>query len=676
MFALLINVLWAVGIAAVFVVTLVVVLYIFDLLTYRPFETTGTVKPGANARKWPASLGHRPYAAADVPANIDTIIIGSGEGGLSCGATLAQHFGHTVVVLEQHQVVGGGAHCFAVDGKAKWRFDAGLHVSVPVHELALQLASGAAAPPVEFTHLFDKHRVSDYLGLGGAAPGWGKPEAEGTMPVRPGPLQGPLRIEHDFVTRFPKHRDAIRRYFALSDTIQKQFGVFIASAILPSWLRALVLRLPLMRLWFRWNKKTMTEALLELFPGDAPDDILVRTYLSGLWLNAGAPPSRGSFFMQVAVMGGWQRIGVAYPAGGPEKIAMALVDVIENSPVPKANGRVFISTPVEAILRDGSGAACGVRLANGDELRTKTVVSGCGYRATERMLAKQTDGAPPLPPAPHALKTGQSAGFVLVNIMLNGTAEEMGIAAPWLWLQPADAANKFDGLVGEQAFFADPLGVPVSQIPCGITFSVKDSGEGNAAAAGRTNHHCQILVPADWAWFDQHDPMYPGSLLKNGSRHGPPHVSRKDQESYDELKAKWQDRMMEVLFHHFPKTKDHVAHVDISTPQTMAHYLWTEGGAAVGLDVTPPRFVDLDEIAELDIRHPRVPNLYRAGQDYLMCGQVCAATGGMIAALRIVGPVGVVRFVLRAARLLRGNTTIPKLKRELGETDLPKGKAA
>ena len=59
-----------------------------------------------------------------------------------------------------------------------------------------------------------------------------------------------------------------------------------------------------------------------------------------------------------------------------------------------------------------------------------------------------------------------------------------------------------------------------------------------------------------------------------------------------------------------------------------------------------------------------------------MCGQVCAATGGMIAALRIVGPVGVVRFVLRAVRLLRGNTTIPKLKRELGETDLPKGKAA
>lgn len=42
-----------------------------------------------------------------------------------------------------------------------------------------------------------------------------------------------------------------------------------------------------------------------------------------------APPSRGSFFMQTAVLGGWQKLGEAYPVGGPQKTALAMVEAIE-----------------------------------------------------------------------------------------------------------------------------------------------------------------------------------------------------------------------------------------------------------------------------------------------------------------------------------------------------------
>jgi len=75
-------------------------------------------------------------------------------------------------------------------------------------------------------------------------------------------------------------------------------------------------------------------------------------------------------------------------------------------------------------------------------------------------------------------------------------------------------------------------------------------------------------------------------------------------------------------------------------------------GAAIGLDVTPERFVDGDEIAELDMKHPRVRNLWRAGQDYLMCGQVLAAAAGIICALRMLGPLATTRFIFRSIRLL------------------------
>lgn len=47
-------------------------------------------------------------------------------------------------------------------------------------------------------------------------------------------------------------------------------------------------------------------------------------------------------------------------------------------------------------------------------------------------------------------------------------------------------------------------------------------------------------------------------------------------------------------------------------------YLRSGSGGAIGLDVTPPRFVNSAEIRELDMKHPRVEGLYRAGQDYLM----------------------------------------------------------
>ena len=41
----------------------------------------------------------------------DAVIIGSGLGGLTCGATLAKA-GKKVLVLEQHNLIGGCATCW------------------------------------------------------------------------------------------------------------------------------------------------------------------------------------------------------------------------------------------------------------------------------------------------------------------------------------------------------------------------------------------------------------------------------------------------------------------------------------------------------------------------------------------------------------------------------------
>jgi phytoene dehydrogenase-like protein len=51
----------------------------------------------------------------------DIVIIGSGLGGLSCGALLAR-YGFEVVVCESHSLAGGAAHAFEREG---FYFDSG-----------------------------------------------------------------------------------------------------------------------------------------------------------------------------------------------------------------------------------------------------------------------------------------------------------------------------------------------------------------------------------------------------------------------------------------------------------------------------------------------------------------------------------------------------------------------
>ena len=55
------------------------------------------------------------YTLRKVPTDIDTIVIGSGIGGLSCAAFLSR-VGKKVLVLEQHYIAGGCMHSFEEKG--------------------------------------------------------------------------------------------------------------------------------------------------------------------------------------------------------------------------------------------------------------------------------------------------------------------------------------------------------------------------------------------------------------------------------------------------------------------------------------------------------------------------------------------------------------------------------
>ena len=89
-------------------------------------------------------------------------------GGLSCAASLSR-FGLTVLVLEQHDVAGGGTHTFHIDGKTDYEFDSGLHYTVPQSAELLQLACGTRMKPVEISKMGESDGCFDEVVLGDAS---------------------------------------------------------------------------------------------------------------------------------------------------------------------------------------------------------------------------------------------------------------------------------------------------------------------------------------------------------------------------------------------------------------------------------------------------------------------------------------------------------------------------
>ena len=225
---------------------------------------------------------------------------------------------------------------------------------------------------------------------------------------------------------------------------------------------------------------------------------------------------------------------------------------------------------------------------------------------------------------PRRLPVGDSCGFVMVNIGLRGSPEELGLTCANLWVHPTRPDGDMFGAVND--FMRDP-GDPANEPMMMVTFpSIKARNEGSDTTS------CQLLCLADHAWFEKH-------ASRRTRRRGP---------EYKALKAEWGERLIEVLLRHYPQLEGRIGLVDVSTPLSIAHYLGTSGGGAVGLDHTPARFTDWEIVRRLDAR-TEIPGLWLTGQDTVTCGQPIVQGAGLITALRILGPVRGLRYLVRAA---------------------------
>ncbi len=516
----------------------------------------------------------QPYNRRDPTLSFDTIVVGSGIGGLAAAALLALHGGQRVLVLERHYMPGGFTHVFL---RAGYEWDVGLHY-----------IGGVQHPGSRTRRLFDH--------VTGGRLGWesmGEVYDRIVLGDRIYELAaGPDRFRETLKRSFPREAAGIDRYVATIRRVARWSGPYFAEKALPAPLAAVAG--PLLRRPFLRHARRSTREALARFTRD-PE---LAAVLTGQWGDYGLPPGRSSFAMH-AILARHYLWGGSYPVGGSSAIAAGIAPLIE-----EAGGSILYNAEVAQILVE-KNRAVGVRMADGTELRAARVISDAGASNTfERLLPRELA-------ARHGIDrqmrtVAPSSGHLCVYVGFKRTARELGLPKANFWLYPG---NDHDGAV--ERYERDPqapLPVVYVSFPSAKDPTFEERYPGRATV--------ELITMAPWERFEP----WAGDPVK---RRGAAYASLKD-----DLARRMFDRLEPWL----PGIANQIDYYEVSTPLSTRHYANYARGELYGLDHTAARF----ERRFLRPRTP-IRGLFLTGQDVATAGVAGALAGGYLTASAILG---------------------------------------
>jgi prolycopene isomerase len=276
-----------------------------------------------------------------VTEKYDTIIIGSGLGGLSCGSYLAKK-GQKVLVLEKNSFYGGYATSYS---KGNFTFDPSLHIlnDVGKGQYAYKvLEECGVAESIEFQKLKYFGRLIF-------------PEHDIRIPNSG--LEGVVDF---FEKNFPQEKEGIRALFKEMLAVYDDFFKFLFSSA-PMWLQ-----IPMFPFRYRTLYRVMKKTAGQLLDKHLKDDKL-KTLLWANWFFYGLPPSKLNVFSVMGNVDFWK--GSYLPVGGDQVIANAFVDVIKRN-----NGHVSLDSEVASITVE-HGKALGAITKKGEKYSGENIIS-------------------------------------------------------------------------------------------------------------------------------------------------------------------------------------------------------------------------------------------------------------------------------------------------------------
>nr|XP_056716863.1 all-trans-retinol 13,14-reductase [Euleptes europaea] len=532
----------------------------------------------------------RAFSQEKVPHHLDAIVIGSGYGGLAAAVVLSKA-GKSVLVLEQHGKAGGCCHTF---NKKGFEFDVGIHYVGQMLENSFQ------------------RMIVDQLTDGQLQ--WAKMDSPYDVVILGDPNNGKKYYMHSgqkehvdgLKKQFPSEAAAIDRFVVLVKRIAQGSSYMTLLKMLPMPLVRFLNSTGLLALispFCRMASKSLSEVTAGL-----TTNADLKAVFSYIFPTYGSIPTESSFPLHALIYnhylkGGW------YPQGGASEIAFHSIPIIE-----QAGGAVLTKAPVQSILVNSQGQACGVSVKKGQDITNiyaPVVISDAGiFNTYERLLPETLRALPGVQSQLSMVRHG--VGGFNVFIGLKGSKEELGLEAKNYYIYTQnnldEAFTSYLNSSRETAAKNIPFAYFASPSAKDPLWEKKNPGKSTLI----------ILTAARYEWFEEWKEE---------------RVSKRGAE-YEDLKNTFVEALMETVFGIYPQVKDKIEHVSAGTPLSNQHYIAAPQGEMYGADHCLSR-MQVEVMAAVRPRTP-VPNLYLTGQDILIGGFVGVLHSALLCASTVL----------------------------------------
>jgi all-trans-retinol 13,14-reductase len=506
----------------------------------------------------------------------DTIVIGSGAGGLTTALCLAKA-GQKVLVLEQHYVPGGWCHSFYLNG---YRFSPGVHYI------------GMLDKGESTSNLYESLGIANDLVFFRM-----NPSAYEHCWIGDERIDMPAGIDHlreSLTARFPAEKKGLKKYLKVVKQVSMQLQL-----------------IPKMNGF--WDNITIPFRTLQLGKyglfslkkviGWHIKDPLLQKVLNIQCGDHGLPPAQASFPLHCAVMDHYFNGGF-YPAGGGASIVKAMTTAIK-----KHGGEIRTGHTVKRIILESEKfvkgfKAVGVELQNGEIINAKRVVSNADPEQTYTRMIGHQHLSKSL--QKKLLKTKYSVTSLSLFLTVDMDVSKAGLDSGNIWmLRNKDMDQLFEDMNAPDILTEDEF--PGLFISC---TTLKDPLSFN----GR--HHTIEAIT-----YLSYDAFKKFSGLDN--YHSPDYLQYKDRVC---------EKLLNSLERVVPGIRNHIIQMELGTPMTNQYYIQSTKGSVYG---TEKGFWQTGPFSYRN--KSEIENLYLCGASVLAHGVAGASYSGVQTAATILG---------------------------------------
>lgn len=454
----------------------------------------------------------------------DSIIVGSGAGGLACALCLARA-GQKVLLLEQHDVPGGWCHSFMLNGQ---RFSPGVHYVGLIGEgdSTNELLCGLGiANDIVFFEMNKKGYEHCHIG-----------SKRFSMP------SGIENLKTELCKRFPKEQKAIRKYVDLVKTIHTQ--MMVVPQMSGFWDHVTV---PFKT---RYVGKFGLFTLKRVINWHIKDPLL-KTILNIQCGDHGLPPNKASFLVHCMLMAHYFDGGF-YPMGGGGGWVKGFTKNIK-----ALGGEIRTQARVNKILVE-QNKAIGIELENGEVIKAKRVISNADPNITFLDLVGSNNISKKL--QKRLSKTKYSVTSLILFLTLDIDVTKYGIDSGNIWkMSEPDLDAIYGNLTQKDILSGDEFkGVFIS------CTTLKDPPSFN----GRY-HNFEIVTFLDYSAFEAYE--------QEEDYH---------TEAYKAFKEKLLNKMLNSVEQLIPDARKHIIQAELGTPMTNNYYINSTRGNVYGTEKT------------------------------------------------------------------------------------------